>query len=359
MTYMKSYSQDVRARMLIEEALRRLHLDLSGITVLTEMGSGQYIFTPLIAVLAGASHVFALVKDSRYGGKDEIAKRGNELAGYWGVGGSIEVIDTLSAIEISQADIVTNLGFIRPIDDSFIARMKSGAVIPYMREAWEYRPGDVDLAACRRNNIPVMGTYEDYDGLAIFDYCGPLAAKILFEVGIEVKGTNILLISNDRFGDVIEPYLHDCGASIWRAHEREQIESKEIDRLDALLVACFQTDELILGAGGWLEPKTIASWHPECTIIQFVGNVDAELLAAHHLRCIPDFSIGPHRMAMTLADLGPKPVIELHGAGLKVSELMWRKMQLLGDAEKVETILAKEHPLCQRMDKVERSFDKD
>jgi hypothetical protein len=32
-------------------------------------------------------------------------------------------------------------------------------------------------------------------------------------------------------------------------------------------------------------------------------------------------------MAMTLAALGPKPVVELHTAGLKVGEIVWRDGQ--------------------------------
>jgi hypothetical protein len=117
------------------------------------------------------------------------------------------------------------------------------------------------------------------------------------------------------------------------------------------------SDDLIVGPGGWLEPDLLAAHHPECTVVQFVGNVDAESLALHHLQCLPDFSVGPRRMAQTLAALGPKPVIDLHAAGLKVGELMWRKMQEIGDAQLVCDILAEERPLCQRMPSPERLTD--
>jgi hypothetical protein len=69
--------------------------------------------------------------------------------------------------------------FVRPIDAELVSHVKTGAVVSYMREAWEYGPEDVDLAACPARNIPVMGTFEKYNDLGIFDFCGPLAAKIL------------------------------------------------------------------------------------------------------------------------------------------------------------------------------------
>jgi hypothetical protein len=346
------HTRQARARLLIDEIVHRLGLDLSGMVVLTEMASGQYVYTPLIAALAGASRVLAVVKDSEYGPIEEIISRGRTLAGLWGVHDHIEVVHALSASVIAQADIITNLGSVRPIDALFISHMKPGAVIPYMREAWEYRPEEVDLAECRERNIPVMGTFENYDDLGIFDFCGPLAVKMLLESGIEVKDDYIVVVSRDNFGDVISAYLRACGARVQHVREAAQLDVGWVGRVDALLVACYRTDELIVGPGGWFEPATLAQYHPECTVVQFVGKVDAESLAMQRMRCVPDFTVGPHRMAQTLAVLGPRPVIDLHAAGLKVGELMCRKMRVIQDAGQVERALAGEHALCQCLPKM-------
>jgi hypothetical protein len=345
----RTHTRENRARLLIGEIVRRLTLDLNDMVVLTEMASGPYIYTPLIACLAGASQVLAVVKDSSYGRREEITARGQGLIQMWGIDDRIVVVPDPTPTLIAKADIVTNLGFVRPIDSTFVSHMKAGAVIPYMREAWEFRAEDLDLAACWKRNIPVMGTSENHNGLGIFDFCGPLAAKMLFEAGVEVKDNHIAVASQDSFGEVISTYLQACGAQVQRVRKASELDVRQHKRLDALVVACYTTDELIVGPDGWFEADLLATHHPECTVVQFVGNVDAGSLALHGLRCIPGFSVGARRMAQTLAALGPKPVIDLHAAGLKVGELMWRKMQEIGDAQLVSDILAEEMPLCQKM----------
>ncbi len=47
-----------------------------------------------------------------------------------------------------------------------------------MSEAWEFRPGDVDLNFCKSKNIPVSGVNEDFDGFNVFSSCGQLALKL-------------------------------------------------------------------------------------------------------------------------------------------------------------------------------------
>jgi hypothetical protein len=342
-------AHETRVRMLIGEIIERLSLDLRGLVVLTEMGSGPYLYTPMIAALAGVSRVIALIKDSRYGTFEEISSHGQRIADLWGVRDQIEFPDSLRSDLIYQADIVTNLGFLRPIDAEFVSQMKPGAVVPYMREAWEYRPGDVDLQACRRHNIPIMGTNESARDLDIFSYSGLLALKMLFDAGLEVKDDHVLLISNDKFGDTIEQSLTACDAVVHRATTRNEADISQMTRLDAVLVATFSLDEIIIGSDGWLKAEELKSVHPACIVISFAGNLDVESLTVQGIRCHPAVSAGAYRMTHTLGALGPKPVIDLHAAGLKVGELMWRELQVLKNAKHVERKLAVEHPLCQQI----------
>jgi hypothetical protein len=342
-------TEQTRARMLIDDVVQRLHLDLRGLVVLTEIASGAYVYSPFIAALAGSERVFATGKDSPYGSRREVFRQGMRLAGAWSVRDRVLLVDEVSPDVIAQADIVTNLSALRPIDGPFISHLKPGAVIPYMRESWEYRKEDVDLAACRLNNVPVMGTNENYGDLGVFDLCGPLAAKMIFEAGLEVASSHIVVAGHDKFGDVIVPYLRECRAKVYHVRERMQLDLNTVKRVDALLVACFDTDELIVGAGGWFDPSELAKHHPECTVIQFAGDSDTEALRSHGVRCIPHDRLGPRRMARTFAFLGTKPVIDLHAAGLRVGELMWREMRALDNAQRVETVLGKRNDLCQSM----------
>jgi len=336
-----------RAKLLIEEIIHRLDLDLQESVILTEMGSSYYVYTPMIAALAGAKRVYTMINDSRFGTIQHIRNIGEILADKWNVLDKLEVVTTLSKDAISDADIVTNLGFLRPIDKDFISTLKYGAVIPYMREAWEYRHEDVDIKFCQERNIPVMGTNENYGSLDIFSQCGPLAAKMIFEAGLELKDNNIIVASQDKFGDVISSYLRTCKANVTQLRERNQSVYLETERLDALVIANFDSNQLIVGAGGWIEPEKLVKHHPECSVIHFIGNVDKDSLTKHGIRCIPESNIGAKRMAQTLSSLGPKPVIDLHAAGLKVGELMWNLAKSGFDSQQIVRTLGYTGGLCQ------------
>jgi len=338
-----------RSYSLIKDSIRILELDLAELSILTEMGSGPYLLTPFIAALAGSKNVLVVTKDSPYGKREEILSLGMRLAKQWDVDGRIKILNGLTPTEINKADIVTNLGFVRPIDSEFISHLKPGSVIPYMREAWETRSTDVDLAACKRYSIPVLGTNESYEDLQTFNYCGPLALKLLLNSGLEVFRCNIGILSGDKFGDVIERYLCSCGANVWRAKNRKEIKLSNGNRLDALLVAYFLTDDQIIGEQGWITPALLKHTNPECRVVVLVGSVDTPGLIQAGIQCIPSHQVKPRRMTKTLAELGPKPVIDLHAAGLKVGELMWRKMKSIGNADDVERILSSENSLTQRI----------
>ena len=81
--------------------------------------------------------------------------------------------------------------------------MKPTSAIPLMCEAWELRSGDVDVDACRRQGIPVLGTNEDAVEVDVFGYSGTLAVRLILEVGLEVRKCRIVVFGPDRFGPVI------------------------------------------------------------------------------------------------------------------------------------------------------------
>jgi hypothetical protein len=337
-----------RALRLIRDAIAFLQLDLDGAIVLTEMGSSHFIYTPFIAAMAGAQRVVAVTKDSKYGRAEEIIAQGRVLAVEWGLSQIISVHE-LTPTLIGHADIVTNLGFVRPIAASFVSWMKPGAVIPYMREGWEVRPGDVDLEACQAHGVPVMGTWENYPGLGVFDYCGPLLGKLLFEVELEILGNRLIVLSTDPFGPALWEYLRRNGAETVLVRSRQAARGVTPEGLDAVIVADQQSSDTLVGPDGWLDPVRLAEASPHALVLQYAGVVDVESVQRAGLRCIPSRRVGAHRMWRTLAYVGLRPVIDLHTAGLKVGELMWHKMQVLRDATLVEHSLAVESLLCRRV----------
>lgn len=313
-----------RLAKLIRDAIAFLRLDLSGLTVLTEAASGPFVVTPVIAALAGAERVLALTRDSRYGSVAEVIAQTRALDALCGVRRAAEIYPGRPAELFAQADIVTNLGFVRPLDAEAVAAMKPTAVIPLMCEAWEFRPGDVALDEARRKGIQVLGTNEDYPGLEVFAYSGWLCLKMLFEAQVEVHKSRLVVVGSDKFGRVIERLLARAGARVQLLPELSRSVSASLAGIDALIVADYTRTETIIGPSGDLTAAELARLAEGVTVIQFAGRVDIQSLAEQGIFTYPGAYLDSRRMAQTLAALGPRPVVELHTAGLKVGEMAAR-----------------------------------
>jgi hypothetical protein len=316
-----------RVVVLIKRTIEQLQLDLSGLTVLTEAASGAYVCTPVIAAMAGAEHVLAVTRNSQYASADTVISLTQALERLCGIPEKVEISTKRSLDLFARADVVTNLGFVRPIDAEAVSVMKPPAVIPLMCETWEYRPGDVDLDACRKKGIQVLGTNEDCQGLEVFRYSGVLCAKMLLDAQIEIHKSKIIVVSSDKFGKTITKYLKKSGASVELFPSVPNPET--LRAADALVIADYTRSDEILGSTGDVTSGQVAQAAPGITVVQFCGRIDVQGLKEQNIPVYPDVELGPHRMAMTLAPLGPRPVVELRAAGLKVGEMMARR-QLQG-----------------------------
>jgi hypothetical protein len=309
----------VRVMGVIRETIAALDLDLSGLTILTEAASGAYVVTPVIAAAAAAERVIALTRESHFADVEAVSRQTSALAALCDVDGRVEVYGERSPALFADADIVTNLGFVRPIDAKAVAAMKPTAVVPLMCEAWELRPGDIDLVACRRKGIRVVGTNEDFPGLAVFTYCGYLCLRMLFEAQVEVYKSRILIVSGDKFGREIERRLAGMCARVCLA---PRLRAADLEgRPDVLVVADYLRCDAVIGPAGDMTAEALARLAPGLTVVQFAGRMDVAGLQASGLTVFPEGGIGPHRMSRTLASLGPRPVVELHAAGLKVGQM--------------------------------------
>ena len=113
---------------LIRDAITFLQLDLSGLTVLTEAASGLYVVTPVIASLAGSKQVMALTRDSHYASADSVIAQTRALEILCDADSKIEIYTKRSLDLFAEANIVTNLGFVRPIDAEIVSVMGETAV---------------------------------------------------------------------------------------------------------------------------------------------------------------------------------------------------------------------------------------
>lgn len=314
--------------------MRQLRLDLEGMIVFTEAASGNYVVTPLIAAIGGARRVFAITADSQFGSAASVADSTYRLAAMCGVRDRVEVVFKKERKILEQADVVTNLGFVRPLDGRLIEMLKPDAVIPYMCEAWEFRPDDVDLDACHRKGIPVMATDEAHSDVDVFSYCGPLCVKMLLGLEIELNRSVIAIVSSDKFGTTIRDFLETAGASVGLFRHISDSDCKQFIRTaDAIVIADYLCDHIMIGRYGEMEAAELAELNGSIAVVQFSGGANFEELEEAGIACFPKRQVARHRMGLTFADLGPKPVVLLHAAGLKVGEAMWRGKQMGLDGE--------------------------
>jgi len=315
-----------RVVRLIRDTIEYLELDLRELTVLTEAASGPYVVTPVIAALAGANRVVAMTRNSRYATMAEVTCQTSALELLCGIEGRVDLIDAdnLPPAVLAKADIVTNLGFVRPLNRAKLQAMRRGAVIPLMCEAWEIRPSDVDVAACQEHGIVVAGTNEDFPGVDVFHYSGWLASSLLLGAGIEMHKSRIIVAGSDKFASVIHKHLVNIGVD---AVLMKTLRADAIVGVDAILVADYTRDEEIIGAGGDIVSADLARLAPGITVVQFAGRVDLDGLRALGVNVYPGEKLPSHRMVRTLAEIGPRPVIELHAAGLKVGQMLARPGQ--------------------------------
>jgi hypothetical protein len=294
-------------------------LNLSEVTLLTEAASGAYGVTPIIGAMAGARCVYALAGSSRYGSVRDVAAWVSELADASGVTGIVNVVEDVSPDILTSANIVTNSGHLRPLSADLIDRLPSNAVIALMFEAWELRPGDIDLAACIRRRIPIVGINERHPAVDVFSFLGPLCAKQLLCCGCAVYNNRIALLCDNDFAKPMANGLAGLGASIEVFSAAAQIFR---DRWDAIVIALKPAPTPRIGPR---EASHLATVTPsDSVIVQFWGDIDREALIAHEFNIWPSEPPSPGHMGILLSEIGPEPIVRLQTGGLRAAEWIFR-----------------------------------
>jgi hypothetical protein len=305
---------------LMRQAILRCDLQLQKTIVLTEAATGAYVVTPVLAAMAGAEKVFALTRSSPYGTVEQVQEQTQQLAEIAGVGGRIEFITQKSPELVAQADIITNSGHVRPIDLEMIGWMKSTAVIGLMYEAWEFRPEDVDLAACRQRGIQVVGVNEHHPAVDVFSFLGIMAVKLLLDSGVAVYTSDILLLCDNPFRSFIEQGLVNTGA---RVDTVESLATAPIDKTyDAILVALQPQPEPVLSA---IDAISVSKYWPGALVAQYWGDIERSAFSTQNLPICPSVEPKPGHMGILPSAVGPEPIIRLQTGGLKAAEVVWRQ----------------------------------
>ncbi|MBN9519691.1 hypothetical protein J0H58_14410 [bacterium] len=310
-----------RLARLVRQAVERCGLNLRGRVVFTEAATGAYAVTPVLAARAGAERVFALARPSRFGTVAEARCTTEALAAEAGVAGRVRVVTEKRPDLIREADVVTNSGHVRPIDRETVECMRPGAVVPLMYECWELRPEDVNLEACLARGIRVAGTNERHPQVDVFSYLGAMAVRLLTDAGVAVRGSRVVVVSDNPFGPYIHRGLEAAGASVTSPHELSPAALQSCGECDAVLVAAGTGPQVIVGRD---EARALASAAPSAVVVQFWGDLDRAGLDAVGVPYWPPSAPPTGHMGILPSALGPEPVVRLQAGGLKVAEVLLR-----------------------------------
>ena len=321
MKNLNNNNQDLqRVIKLTERVKEKLDFSLEGLTILTEVGSNLYIYTPIIPLLCGASYVYAFVKDTPYGKAEDIKKKCIEYATSLGLQNKLEIgINNLDESWISKADIITNSGMLRPFDKSKLNLFKEGAVLPLMFEAWEIREQDLDVEECKRKGIRIAGTWENHPDLKVFDFVEMLSLKMAFEAGFEVQGNNVFVWSNDHFGNKIYNSLIKNGANNCYLSIDVEALKNVAKNIDFLFIADYDESRNYFEL---IEIEKLVKINPQISIIHLYGNVNIEEFEKLGVRVYPKKNGKSELMTFTLAHVGMTPLINLQVGGYKVAHCL-------------------------------------
>lgn len=303
----------MREYRLMEQALGLFGLDLRGRKVLTEAASNAFLWTPLLAALAGAE-VVAVAGESRHATMRQVIDETSRHARALGLAERIDIRAGRTSGLGAGAEIVTNLGFVRPIDADVVGKMEPDGIVCLMWEPWEFRPGEIDLDACARRGIAVLGTNERDPRLRTFSYVGLTVIKLLLERGVEVLGSQVLLLGSGPFVEETARQLRLLGASV---HER--LEDCPDTPDCAVCLEHSAHDQCLVGEGGLLDLGRCEGRRIPL-ILHVCGKVDMRHVEAHGGTCIPALPARCGYMSFSTAYVGPKPVIDLHAAGLRIGQ---------------------------------------
>ena len=325
----RQLSNERRALRLVKDAIGRISLNLEGLTVLTEVATGPFVLTPMIAAAAGAN-VIAVARDSRFGTAADVMDYARGVAERFGIGERIRFTSSAVLSFVGEADVITNLGFVRPINRAFVSRLKSTAVVCLMWSPWEFRDLDIDRIACDEAGIPIIGTNEEHPYIQTSEYVGLLAVKLLLEKQIEIIGSRISLLASDPFGKFIRDALERLGSHVRHVDptkygaDLQAVMIDACDNVDAVVLAEHRDNRTLIGPGGVSEEKLSLQG---IEIIHISGAITLGSDPSSRIKKYPPNEVPFGVMTLTTDHLGPKSVIDLHTGGLKVGAIISRARQ--------------------------------
>lgn len=323
----------------IRRAIERLDLDLSGLTVLTEAATGFYRLTPVLSAAAGAERVIAVARDNAFGSAETAFAQVDDLARAAGLESALSLSSAPAIEHAHQAQLITNLGAVRPIDAAFIERLGAESSVSLMFGAVDARPADLDVDALRAAGVPICGVNEDQIGL--FRWTGQRIAWWLTELGIAVVDSRITIWGHGAPADKTAAWLERAGALVTHHQDVEPPADPSLTGLDALILMSRETR---IAPDASLSPRQLARRSPGAAVLEYAGEVDRQACRDAAVIVYPLTPPRAGHVARTIGEIISDPVVELHAAGLRVGELMVRARADGLDAAACEAVACGQGP---------------
>jgi hypothetical protein len=96
-----------------------------------------------------------------------------------------------------------------------------------------------------------------------------------------------------------------------------------IEQADALIVVDHHTHKPLIGPDGLISAENLSALNNGLAVIHICGNVSQSDLSANEIYFWPETLAPPGHMSVSTDYVGPKPLIDLHTAGLKVGECLF------------------------------------
>ena len=327
--------------MLIDKLIKRvnsLDLNLKGKVVLTEAATGAYVVTPILAALAGAK-VYAYSRSTYYGSVNEVFHKTKKVYHDHGMSLDIEYIESLTPEVISQADIITNSGHLRPLNREKLQHAKDQVVIPLMYEAWEWREEDMDLNYIRQRGFKIGATNERHLDVDVFNYLGDMAVKQILDAGLCLYKNKFILICNNDFGPYIAKVVSKMCKRLGIIDKKENRHKYHFDNVDwigdfpkvkipekykdaeAVIFTAYPFNKSWIGSDLTIEIKSLKDGLNHPFILRYAGDVDCQALDSSGIGYFPQ-NVPPGHMGILPSAIGYDPIIRLQAGGLKVGEAL-------------------------------------
>lgn len=328
--------------MLIDKlyaVVEALNLDLRGKTVLTEAATGPYVVTPVLAALAGAK-VYAFTRATRYGSVEEVFEQTGKLISECRfMDLDIQIVDDLTPEMIGSADMITNSGHLRPLNEEKLKYAKTSLVIPLMYEAWEWRDSDIDLAYIRTRGFALGATNERHPDIDVFNYLGDMALKLIYDAGICLYGNRFILICNNDFGPYIAKVLskHCAGILVidedknrdrylqlpveWGGGFPELSIPESYCDSEAIIFSAYPFTREWIGNRHPIDLGTIKKALRDPYLLRYCGDIRTADCDSAGIRYFPKQVPSGH-MGVLPSAIGFDPVIRLQAGGLKAGEAL-------------------------------------